>query len=268
MNRLCFCILAGFLLMGSTVVAQTSSVDLLYLKNGSVIRGQVVELTGAIVKIKTSDGSLFVYSMTDIEKMVKEPNAPAAAPAPLADLATLASPAEAREIFAVAPTPKKQGVSFGFRGGLFANLEIWDQLQGNPDSKIGFGVIGALAAGINIDNDMYVGVGPIIGANFWSQSKKISGENTSATWNVLDIGGNLVFGFDDMYLMLGTGAADVSLTATVGSDSKTVDMPDSAPFTRVGLGWGDGLGFGVSYVSYSDWGKNLSRFEINVGFSF
>jgi hypothetical protein len=36
----------------------------------------------------------------------------------------------------------------------------------------------------------------------------------------------------------------------------------------VTLGWGDGLGFAVSYVSYSGWATNLSRFEINLGWSF
>jgi hypothetical protein len=256
------------MLVASIVFSQTSTVDLLYLKNGSIIRGQVIELTGAAVKIKTSDGSLFVFSMTEIDKMVKESTAPAASLVPSVEATAMASSTPAQEPFTPAPAPQKQGIKFGLRGGLFANLEIWDQLQGDPDSKIGFGVNGVLAAGISIDNDMYVGVGPLIGANFWSQSKKILGENTSTTWNVMDVGGNLVFGFDDMFLMLGTGSADVSLTATVGSDSKTVDMPDSAPFTRVGLGWGDGLGFGISYVSYSDWAKNLSRFEVNVGFSF
>jgi hypothetical protein len=45
-------------------------------------------------------------------------------------------------------------------------------------------------------------------------------------------------------------------------------MPESASFRRVSLGWGDGFGFGVSYVSYSDWAQQLSRFEINVGFTF
>jgi hypothetical protein len=60
----------------------------------------------------------------------------------------------------------------------------------------------------------------------------------------------------------------VSVTATVSGDSKTIDMPDSAPYRRVMLGWGDGVGFAVSYVSYSGWAQNLSRFEINIGWSF
>ena len=115
------------------------------------------------------------------------------------------------------------------RGGLFLNLEIWDHLASNsylakdPDIKIGFGLMGVIAPGITID--------------------------------------------DDMYLMLGTRSASVSVKATAGGDSKTVN-PESAPFTRAMIGWGDGLGFAVSYVSYSGWATNLSRFEFNLGWSF
>jgi hypothetical protein len=268
MKLLLSSVLAALLLAASSLVAQTSTVDILYLKNGSVIRGQVAELNSTIVKIRTSDGSLFAYSMNEIEKMVKESVTPAGGSALLAGPAVAAPVPETQGAFVPGPAPKKQGVGFGLRGGLFANLEIWDQLQGDPDSKIGFGLNGTLAAGINIDNDMYIGVGPLFGVNFWSQSQKIDKIETSTTWNVMDVGGNLVFGFDDMYIMMGAGSATVSLTATAGSDSKTVEMPESAPYKRVSLGWGDGIGFGISYVSYSDWAQPLSRFEINVGWSF
>jgi hypothetical protein len=266
MNRLWVTTLAAILLATSAAFAQTPSVDILYLKNGSIIRGQVTELNSSAVKIKTADGSLFVYSMNDVDKMVKESAAQAAPVGALPEGGVAPAPAGFQE--GLTPAPVDQGIKFGLRGGLFANLGIWDQLQGNPDSKIGFGFHGTFAAGINIDNDMYAGVGPLLGGSFWSQSEKISGVETSMTWSVMDYGANFVFGFDEMYLMVGLGSANVSLTATAGSDSKTVDMPESASFRRVSLGWGDGFGFGVSYVSYSDWAQQLSRFEINVGFTF
>jgi len=154
------------------------------------------------------------------------------------------------------------------------NLEIWDQLASNsylaktPDSKIGFGLMGILAPGITIDEDMFLGMGLSVSPNFWTQSQKIAGYNTSTSINGVDVGGNLVFGFDDMYFLLGTGSANVSVTATVGGDSQTIDMPESAPYRRVMVGWGDGVGFAVSYVSYSGWAQNLSRFEFNLGWSF
>lgn len=51
--------------------------DVVYLKNGSVIRGTVIEqVPGKSLKIKTSDGSVFVYTMDEVEKITKE--APAA----------------------------------------------------------------------------------------------------------------------------------------------------------------------------------------------
>ena len=46
--------------------------DALYLKNGSVIYGKLVEITDNLYKIQTSDGSLFIYPLSDVEKLVKE----------------------------------------------------------------------------------------------------------------------------------------------------------------------------------------------------
>ena len=71
-------LVALVILFTATVFAQTSTVDILYLQNGSIIRGQVTELTSGNVKIKTADGSLFVFSMTEVEKMIKESIAPPA----------------------------------------------------------------------------------------------------------------------------------------------------------------------------------------------
>jgi len=47
--------------------------DIIYLKNGSVIRGTIVEqVPYRSIKIETADGSLFVYQMDEIEKIAKE----------------------------------------------------------------------------------------------------------------------------------------------------------------------------------------------------
>ncbi|MDR2765503.1 MAG: hypothetical protein LBB90_10815 [Tannerella sp.] len=54
--------------------AQERVEEVLYLKNGSVIRGTVVELVpNQSVKIQTADGSLFVFEMEEVEKLTKEP---------------------------------------------------------------------------------------------------------------------------------------------------------------------------------------------------
>lgn len=48
-------------------------VDVVYLKNGSVIRGLIVEqVINVSLKIQTKDGSIFFYKMDEIEKITKE----------------------------------------------------------------------------------------------------------------------------------------------------------------------------------------------------
>ncbi len=47
--------------------------DVVYLKNGSIIRGKVVEMIpDSTIRIQTADGSVFVYPMKEVEKMTKE----------------------------------------------------------------------------------------------------------------------------------------------------------------------------------------------------
>jgi len=53
------------------LLAQTT--DTVYLKNGSVIRGSVIEsIPNETIKIKTKDGSVFVYNQSEVEKITKE----------------------------------------------------------------------------------------------------------------------------------------------------------------------------------------------------
>jgi len=54
-------------------LAQNSTIDILYLKNGSIIKGNITEMVpNQTIKIRTADGSLFVFKMEDVEKVVKE----------------------------------------------------------------------------------------------------------------------------------------------------------------------------------------------------
>ena len=61
-------------LMGMTFAfAQSSLQDVVYLKNGSIIRGDIIEMVpGEMVKIMTADGSVFVHDFADVEKFTKE----------------------------------------------------------------------------------------------------------------------------------------------------------------------------------------------------
>lgn len=47
--------------------------ETVYLKNGSIVRGEIVEqVPGQSLKIKTRDGSIFVYQMSEVEKIARE----------------------------------------------------------------------------------------------------------------------------------------------------------------------------------------------------
>lgn len=57
-----------------SVNAQSENMeDVVYLKNGSIIRGIIVEqIPNESLKVKTKDGSVFVYKMTEVDKLTKE----------------------------------------------------------------------------------------------------------------------------------------------------------------------------------------------------
>lgn len=47
--------------------------DVVYLKNGSIIHGTIIEqIPNESLKVKTKDGNVFVYKMTEVDKMTKE----------------------------------------------------------------------------------------------------------------------------------------------------------------------------------------------------
>jgi len=65
--------LAAILLLSSAFLKAQTTLDVIYLKNGSVVKGTIIEtLIGQSVKIQTRDGNLFVYKMEEIEKIAKE----------------------------------------------------------------------------------------------------------------------------------------------------------------------------------------------------
>lgn len=62
-----------FLIIMSIQAYSQEYLDVVYLKNGSIIKGNIVELIpNESVKLKTADGSLFVFTMDEIEKIDKE----------------------------------------------------------------------------------------------------------------------------------------------------------------------------------------------------
>jgi hypothetical protein len=61
------------LIFAIPISAQTTQDDVVYLKNGGIIRGLIIEqIPGETIKIQTKDRSIFVYKFNEIEKITKE----------------------------------------------------------------------------------------------------------------------------------------------------------------------------------------------------
>lgn len=65
----------SLLFMVTKLFTQSELQDVVYLKDGSIIRGTIVELIPDVsLKIETRDGSVFVYTMEQVMKVMKEPS--------------------------------------------------------------------------------------------------------------------------------------------------------------------------------------------------
>lgn len=59
-------------LFASTISNAQTLQEAVYLKNGSIIKGTIIEqVPNEALKIKTADGSIFVYQMSEVEKITK-----------------------------------------------------------------------------------------------------------------------------------------------------------------------------------------------------
>lgn len=73
MKKIIFFLL--FVIAGIEVAVAQNYQEVLYLKDGSVIRGVIIEqIPNKSVKIQTSDGSIYVYESSNVEKITKESN--------------------------------------------------------------------------------------------------------------------------------------------------------------------------------------------------
>jgi TM2 domain-containing membrane protein YozV len=68
-------VVAVFFLLPCDVCAQSENLeDVVYLKDSKVIRGRILEQKiGESLKIESNDGSVFIFSMDEIERIAKEP---------------------------------------------------------------------------------------------------------------------------------------------------------------------------------------------------
>ncbi|HEY5592414.1 MAG TPA: hypothetical protein VIK55_15535 [Paludibacter sp.] len=63
-----------FILVSTLTFAQQNYQDVVYLKNGSIIHGIIIEqIPNKSIKVETADKNVFFYQMAEIEKLTKEP---------------------------------------------------------------------------------------------------------------------------------------------------------------------------------------------------
>ena len=63
----------SFMVIASVANAQSNYEDVVYLKNGSIIHGIIIEqVPNQSIKIKTKDNNFFVFKIDEIEKITKE----------------------------------------------------------------------------------------------------------------------------------------------------------------------------------------------------
>ena len=62
----------ALLLSCGSVVAQRT-VETVYLKNGGIVKGEIIEqVPNQSLKVRTKDGNVFVYQMEEVERIVRE----------------------------------------------------------------------------------------------------------------------------------------------------------------------------------------------------
>ncbi|MGH1336469.1 MAG: hypothetical protein ACRBFS_10105 [Aureispira sp.] len=132
--------------------AQTTLEDVVYLKNGSILRGQVLEYDpSANIKIQIKGGSILVYASSDVLKMEKETVvAPEEKnPATITPLETVDTPAEEEEIeLWEQDIPEKGIYGTASIGNIFPTINTFVPLPGfTVDGSVGYRIHHLLAVG-------------------------------------------------------------------------------------------------------------------------
>jgi hypothetical protein len=145
-----FIIFSLLVFFATSSQAQTKTEDIVYLKNGGVTKGQIIEIIpDSIVKIQTKDKYVFVYKYNQVQKIVRQEIT--------GSKTTQSVPAVNRDTI-----PKPAFKDSGFYtiiklgpGNSSSNYHIINGYQFNPYLLLGFGV------GL----DAYVGLGDSMDLN-------------------------------------------------------------------------------------------------------
>jgi hypothetical protein len=186
--------------------------DVVYLKNGSIIRGDIVEqILNKSVKIQTANGSYSVYNMSEIEKIIKDTIANSrlnvSSEQPKVSIGiTMLAMYLTREYESFYSSISEQGVGFGV--GAFVIIPI-----SSTSSSIGIGGdysytnyfneilhYGSIYLGPKFGEAIYFL--PAVSYNFISDRKN--------TWG-LSVGGGVLIRLEHVKLNLGTKFSAPSL---------------------------------------------------------
>lgn len=143
-------VLSMLLALGSVAFCMAQEMqEVVYLKNGSIIRGTIIEqVPDKSLKIQTNDGSIFAYEMAEVEKISKEQ--------------TTTSLQRKRS----AAVQNRNGVQRGYRGfvelGYTVGTSDWDDTN-----RIEF----ATSHGYQFNPYFYAGLG--IGVHYYHENAEV-----------------------------------------------------------------------------------------------
>ena len=197
MKRIALLITAVFLLLAGATTAQ-EYFDVLYLKNGDIIRGVIVEgaslaSPSAYVKIETGNGSVITILYADIlkftrEKKVAAPPPEIVQPAHTKSLGQPRAPIEFRKVHEWVDIDL--GFKMGFLLGDDKDLEqLWNQWVPAPDEITWDEKHTSMGMGLDFDlmlrPDDKFSIGPFFAANFMAPGAtgELEWTTTGAYWN-------------------------------------------------------------------------------------
>lgn len=220
----------------ATVGIAMAASETVYLKNGSVIKGDIIEqVPGQSLKIRTADGSMFVYSIGEIERISNESNAGS-------------------------NEKGHRGLDFGIdagvdimNGGASIPVELMLSKRFNRNISLGLG------AGVNIPT----GGGDAIIPIFLDFKGYLPLKSTKLTPFVDIRGGYAINTASD--ITVGSGKHKVTVKAS------DFVMASIMPGIRVPMSNRTDLDFGLGYMMYAPTGgggKVTSAFAMRLGLNF
>lgn len=234
----------------STPCGAQSMEDVVYFKNGSVLRGQILEQwPGVSLKIQTQDGAIHVYSMQDVAKVAKFETPPDNTN----DASAPSVPPETQAPVAQAPArmPSRTGrTGFGLLvGGTLATLDVPDIYGGNS----GVGELLGFSAGCFVDfgiSDVF-SIQP--GFYYAMKGDNFPGDGVSLHLDYLEVPLLMQVGFPiggDLRLDLFTGPS-LSILTSASYSYQGTSYPETGYFNTLDAGWvlGGGLEIGRFLVN-------------------